>query len=300
MDPVACDKPRACRNRASRSSETPARSVPCRHPRQSSRRRRNGGRRRSTWWIARRHDTHTGDAARHGPRVPPAPVTTGRAQPFRRRHARRSRRLGSVDPVNRLAAETSPYLRQHRDNPVDWYPWGADAFAEARRRDVPVLLSVGYSACHWCHVMAHECFEDADGRRRDEPPVRQRQGRPRGAPRRRRRLHGRRAGDDRPRRLADDGVHDGRRRAVLRRHVLPEAELPAADGGHRRRLGEPPRRGHQERRRPARGGLAHGPPAPGRRAPGRRPPRPDGAGAGRRASTASGAASARRRSSRRR
>ena len=64
--------------------------------------------------------------------------------------------------TNRLAAETSPYLRQHRDNPVDWYPWGSEAFAEAARRDVPVLLSVGYSACHWCHVMAHECFEDAE------------------------------------------------------------------------------------------------------------------------------------------
>jgi len=63
--------------------------------------------------------------------------------------------------MNRLATETSPYLRQHRDNPVDWYPWGSDAFAEATERDVPVLLSVGYSACHWCHVMAHESFEDA-------------------------------------------------------------------------------------------------------------------------------------------
>jgi uncharacterized protein len=62
--------------------------------------------------------------------------------------------------VNRLAAETSPYLRQHRDNPVDWYPWGPEAFAAAHERGVPVLLSVGYSACHWCHVMAHECFED--------------------------------------------------------------------------------------------------------------------------------------------
>jgi uncharacterized protein len=61
---------------------------------------------------------------------------------------------------NRLAAESSPYLRQHADNPVDWYPWGDEAFAEARRRDVPILLSVGYSACHWCHVMAHESFED--------------------------------------------------------------------------------------------------------------------------------------------
>ncbi|MGB0800818.1 MAG: DUF255 domain-containing protein, partial [Ilumatobacteraceae bacterium] len=62
--------------------------------------------------------------------------------------------------MNRLSGETSPYLRQHRENPVDWFPWGQEAFDEARRRDVPVLLSVGYSACHWCHVMAHECFED--------------------------------------------------------------------------------------------------------------------------------------------
>jgi uncharacterized protein YyaL (SSP411 family) len=64
--------------------------------------------------------------------------------------------------VNRLADETSPYLRQHRDNPVDWYPWGPEAFEAARRRDVPVILSVGYSACHWCHVMARESFEDGE------------------------------------------------------------------------------------------------------------------------------------------
>ncbi|UNO40187.1 thioredoxin domain-containing protein [Streptomyces sp. MST-110588] len=62
--------------------------------------------------------------------------------------------------MNRLAGVTSPYLLQHAENPVDWWPWGAEAFEEARRRDVPVLLSVGYSACHWCHVMAHESFED--------------------------------------------------------------------------------------------------------------------------------------------
>ena len=62
--------------------------------------------------------------------------------------------------MNRLAGETSPYLRQHRDNPVDWYPWGEDAFAKARAEDKPILLSIGYSACHWCHVMAHESFED--------------------------------------------------------------------------------------------------------------------------------------------
>src|SRR5689334_18871692 len=64
--------------------------------------------------------------------------------------------------MNRLADQTSPYLRQHAANPVDWYAWGPDAFAAARLRDVPVLLSIGYSACHWCHVMAHESFEDPD------------------------------------------------------------------------------------------------------------------------------------------
>ncbi len=64
--------------------------------------------------------------------------------------------------TNRLASSTSPYLRQHQDNPVHWQEWGAPAFAEAVQRNVPILLSVGYSACHWCHVMAHECFEDAE------------------------------------------------------------------------------------------------------------------------------------------
>ena len=62
--------------------------------------------------------------------------------------------------ANRLAGSSSPYLLQHADNPVHWWEWGDDAFAEARRRDVPILLSVGYAACHWCHVMAHESFED--------------------------------------------------------------------------------------------------------------------------------------------
>jgi uncharacterized protein YyaL (SSP411 family) len=61
---------------------------------------------------------------------------------------------------NRLAGATSPYLLQHADNPVDWREWGEEAFAEARRRDVPLLISIGYAACHWCHVMAHESFED--------------------------------------------------------------------------------------------------------------------------------------------
>ncbi len=64
--------------------------------------------------------------------------------------------------MNRLSTETSPYLLQHQDNPVDWFPWGAEAFQEARARDVPILLSVGYSTCHWCHVMAHESFENPE------------------------------------------------------------------------------------------------------------------------------------------
>src|SRR5207247_7582622 len=64
--------------------------------------------------------------------------------------------------TNRLAQEKSPYLLQHAHNPVDWYPWGKEAFAKARREDKPVFLSVGYSTCHWCHVMAHESFENEE------------------------------------------------------------------------------------------------------------------------------------------
>ncbi|MDX9911083.1 MAG: DUF255 domain-containing protein [Phycisphaerales bacterium] len=64
--------------------------------------------------------------------------------------------------TNRLARESSPYLLQHAHNPVDWFPWGEEAFAEARRRDVPIFLSVGYSTCYWCHVMERECFESED------------------------------------------------------------------------------------------------------------------------------------------
>ena len=63
-------------------------------------------------------------------------------------------------PRNRLSDETSPYLLQHRNNPVHWYPWHEDAFAAAKSADKPILLSIGYAACHWCHVMAHESFED--------------------------------------------------------------------------------------------------------------------------------------------
>ena len=64
--------------------------------------------------------------------------------------------------ANRLADQTSPYLLQHKDNPVDWYPWGEEALARARAEDKPLLVSIGYSACHWCHVMEHESFEDPE------------------------------------------------------------------------------------------------------------------------------------------
>ena len=64
--------------------------------------------------------------------------------------------------TNRLAQEASPYLRQHAENPVDWYPWGEEALRAAREADKPILLSIGYAACHWCHVMAHESFEDPE------------------------------------------------------------------------------------------------------------------------------------------
>ena len=63
---------------------------------------------------------------------------------------------------NRLAGEQSPYLLQHARNPVDWYPWGPEAFEEARRTDRPIFLSIGYSSCHWCHVMERESFEDQE------------------------------------------------------------------------------------------------------------------------------------------
>ena len=70
--------------------------------------------------------------------------------------------MASSRPANRLASETSPYLLQHAHNPVDWFPWGPEAFEQARREDKPILLSVGYSACHWCHVMERESFENDD------------------------------------------------------------------------------------------------------------------------------------------
>ena len=65
-------------------------------------------------------------------------------------------------PTNRLAQETSPYLQQHRHNPVDWYPWGPEALGRAQAEGKPILVSIGYAACHWCHVMERESFENAE------------------------------------------------------------------------------------------------------------------------------------------
>jgi uncharacterized protein YyaL (SSP411 family) len=70
--------------------------------------------------------------------------------------------MNNNEKHNHLINETSPYLLQHLYNPVDWYPWGDEAFNKAESEDKPVFLSIGYSTCHWCHVMAHESFEDED------------------------------------------------------------------------------------------------------------------------------------------
>ncbi len=81
---------------------------------------------------------------------------------LRRSPAHPSHYSGLVSPTNRLRDETSPYLRQHANNPVDWYPWGDEAFEKARAEDKPLFISIGYASCHWCHVMAHESFEDEE------------------------------------------------------------------------------------------------------------------------------------------
>src|ERR1019366_10135653 len=83
-----------------------------------------------------------------------APARSGRPRPAP------PELIAPAGMANRLATASSPYLRQHAGNPVDWYPWGEEAMRTARETDSPILLSVGYSACHWCHVMAHACFED--------------------------------------------------------------------------------------------------------------------------------------------
>src|SRR4051812_10995287 len=88
------------------------------------------------------------------------PSTARRPRGTGRRSRRRADGTGQSRGMNRLADETSPYLLQHADNPVDWYAWGDDALTRARDEQKPILLSIGYPACHWCHVMEHESFED--------------------------------------------------------------------------------------------------------------------------------------------
>ena len=122
---------------------------------------------------------------------------------------------------NRLSQETSPYLLQHKDNPVHWMGWSEQALQEAQKRNQPILLSVGYAACHWCHVMAHESFEDpviADLMNQNFINIK---GRSRRAPRYRPYLHG---GPPQPRRtgrLAPHHVPDPGRPSLLGRHLLP-------------------------------------------------------------------------------
>ena len=117
-----------------------------------------------------------------------------------------------------------PLSAAARANPVDWHPWGAEALELARREDKPILLSIGYSACHWCHVMAHESFEDPATARGHERAVREHQGRSRGATRPGQDLSDRASdADPAQRRLAADHVPVAARpAAVFRRHVFPE------------------------------------------------------------------------------
>jgi hypothetical protein len=128
---------------------------------------------------------------------------------------------GTPKYLNRLILETSPYLLQHAHNPVNWCAWGDDAFARAAKEGRPVLLSIGYSTCHWCHVMERESFEDEEIARFINRALRGHQGRSRGAAGRGRRVHGRGPAADRLRGLADDpGAHRGAP-PVLRGHLFP-------------------------------------------------------------------------------
>ena len=112
---------------------------------------------------------------------------------------------------NALTDAVSPYLRSHAGNPVDWWQWGPEPFAEAARRDVPVLVSIGYSTCHWCHVMARESFSDPEIAAIMNEQVRRHQGRPRRARRGRLHLPGGRCRVHRQPRLAAQRVRDAAR-----------------------------------------------------------------------------------------
>ena len=133
--------------------------------------------------------------------------------------------MTSHSHTNRLAQETSPYLLQHAHNPVDWYPWGSEAFEAAAAQNKPILLSVGYSACHWCHVMERESFENeaiAALMNRDFINIKvDREG----AAGRRCDLHDRRPDADRPGRLADDHVSYPAGQTLLWRHLLSRLQI---------------------------------------------------------------------------
>ncbi len=122
--------------------------------------------------------------------------------------------------ANRLAREKSPYLLQHQHNPVDWYAWGEEAFAKARAENKPIFLSIGYSTCHWCHVMERESFENEAVARISQRAFREHQGGPRGAAGRGQDLHDVRAVHDRRRRLAVELFSHAGPEAVLRRHLF--------------------------------------------------------------------------------
>ena len=159
-----------------------------------------------------------------------------------------------AEAANLLGHQTSPYLLQHADNPVHWRPWGADALAEAAADDKPILLSIGYAACHWCHVMAHEIVRGPRHRRTDEHAVRQHQGGPRGTPRHRPSVYVRAARPGRAGRLAAHHVPRPRWRAVLGRHVfsalaaLGAAVVPPGAARHCRRLARARHHGDAEHR----------------------------------------------------
>ena len=120
--------------------------------------------------------------------------------------------VGKDRPANRLAKETSPYLLLHAHNPVDWYPWGPEAFARAKAENKPIFLSVGYSSCYWCHVMERGDFVDPEIAKACERRLRVHRGRPRRAARCRSGLYGR-GSSVWSRRLADVAVPDARRHA---------------------------------------------------------------------------------------
>ena len=182
-----------------------------------------------------------------------------------------------VQHTNRLAQEKSPYLLQHAHNPVDWYPWGEEAFAKARREKKPIFLSIGYSTCHWCHVMERESFENEEVASLMNSRFREHQSRSRGTPGCRSRLHDVRPGDDRQRRLAAECLADpGLKPFVGGTYFPPEdrhgqpsfMKVFASDRG---RVGQRSRQDQRERR-PNYGGAGSPPPPRWRRARGKLTP----------------------------